>query len=88
MNDLYLWQIRSIIRGYLKSKREGWIQIRFLAFALANVMGCKVEEPESLIKFAWEEETISQKDLEDLKAMVEEAKRKNALLNQNNSITP
>ena len=88
MNNLYRWQIRSIIRGYFKSKREGWVQIRFLAFALANLMGCKVEEPESLIKFAWEEETISQKDLEDLKAMVEEAKRKNALLKQNISTTP
>ena len=51
-------------------------------------MGGKVEEPESLIKFAWEEEIISQKDLEELKAMVEEAKRKNALLKQNNSTTP
>lgn len=88
LNELQLWQIRAIIRGYMKSKRDSWIQTRLLAFVFAKIMGCDVDEPETFVKFPWEEETISKKDIEDLKKMVEEAKRKNALNKQKFETTP
>lgn len=69
------WQLRSIIRGYNRRRRDGWSQTRWHAF---NVMQCfadlkkaGINRPTDLIKFPWErvaEITISQEDIDELQA--------------------
>ena len=69
------WQLRSIIRGYNRRRRDGWSQTRWHAF---NVMQCfadlkkaGINRPADLIKFPWErvaEITISQEDIDELQA--------------------
>ena len=69
------WQLRSIIRGYNRRRRDGWSQARWHAF---NVMQCfadlkkaGINRPTDLIKFPWErvaEITISQEDIDELQA--------------------
>ena len=69
------WQLRSIIRGYNRRRRDGWSQARWHAY---NVMQCfadlkkaGIHRPTDLIKFPWErvaEITVSEEDIKQLQA--------------------
>ncbi|MBQ1977145.1 MAG: hypothetical protein II225_00175, partial [Ruminococcus sp.] len=69
------WQLRSIIRGYNRRRRDGWSQTRWHAY---NVMQCfadlrkaGINRPADLIKFTWErvaETIVSEDDIKQLQA--------------------
>lgn len=86
LDDLKLWQIRSIIRGYQKRHREQWHQTRFLAWIVANGFGGKIDTPEELITFSWEEhQEMEEFDADELQRMVEEAREHNRKLQEKNN---
>lgn len=85
LDTLRLWQIRAIIRGYQKRHREQWHQTRFLAWIVANGFGGKIDQPEELVTFSWEEhQQMDDFDADELQRMVEEAREHNRKLAQNN----
>ena len=52
------WQVRSIIRGYNRRRRDGWSQTRWHAFntmqCFADLRKAGINRPTDLIKFPWE----------------------------------
>lgn len=56
------WEIRSIIRGYNRRKRDGWSQTRWQTYNLmcaipyCDMKKAGIHKPSDLIKFNWEKE--------------------------------
>lgn len=60
LNDLRLWEIRAIIRGYHKRQYPMWRAARFVAWTTAKAFGStKAECAEDFVQFAFEKNAPS-----------------------------
>ena len=81
------WQVRSIIRGYNRRRRDGWSQTRWHAFntmqCFADLRKAGIHRPADLIKFPWERVAETIVSDEDIKQLQAEMAAMNAASDQN-----
>ena len=81
------WQLRSIIRGYNRRRRDGWSQTRWHAFntmqCFADLRKAGINRPTDLIKFPWERVAETIVSDEDIKQLQAEMAAMNAASDQN-----
>lgn len=74
LDELLLWEIKAIIRGYndraLFGHRTAWEAARWQTSCILQVLGCKsVSKPSDLMTFPWEKEEKAEREVDDAEAL-------------------
>lgn len=78
------WQLRLVIRGYHRRSRDMWSAIRWQTYnlmcvSMADIKKVGIYRPTDLLKFPWEDDTITasgnqptDEEIENLRRMMQE----------------
>lgn len=75
--ELTWWELKAIIKGYRRRERTTWESTRWQTFCILCALGAKINQPEDLQKFTWDDEEngriITKKDYNELQAQLASA---------------
>ena len=77
MDEMEMFEIRSIIKHKHFKYKESWEMTRFIAWITAQVNSTKQIELQKVLKFPWEKETEDKNTItkEEIEALEEKAKQ-------------
>ena len=77
MDEMEMFEIRSIIKHKHLKYKESWEMTRFVAWITAQVNSTKQIELQKVLKFPWEKETEEKNTItkEEIEALKEKAKQ-------------
>lgn len=81
--ELKFWEIKLIIRGYLRRQHHGWEQARLVAYCAAHAFHGGKNNPtmDKWLTFAWEKDNVpadlpTEEEVDDMISMIRDLNKK------------